>query len=388
MGWVKRGSLSVVIAEQVYGLKPGQTSPVTEDEAGFQVLKLVDTQPANPPSLESMRRVIRNQLVSYRVGLGAARVQSMVASHMGMVPDSANIAWACKFFPKPVDVDRNESGVATVNVTEVLPEFTDADTARSLARWKDGRLSLGRFLTEYGEISPFSRPNVTTPEGMTQMVENIASEPYKARMAVDYGFDKDPMVVYQVESHYSGLIVRRMYSDSIEARTRITPEERRAEYDAHPERYAVPEVRRFATILRPSTTSADSLAAELRAGGSAPAVIVADSVKGLKSGALHEMRADDHGEFKKIVFEELKPGEVTTMPTERSGYTAVVQLLSVSPARLPRYEEVQVAIDDNLRAEKSEGLLHEWLARLKQSHSIEMHPELVMRIRLVDPTMM
>ena len=388
IGWVKRGSLSVVLADQVYAIQPGQISQVIEDETGPQLLKLVETRPAAPPALDSVRRQIRNQLMGYRVSLGATRVQAAVVAYMGLKRDTANVAWACRFFPKPVDVERHETGSTTLNVNETLPEFSNSDTSRVLARWKGGSLSLGRFFIEYQEISPISRPNVSTPEGMTQMAENIASEPYKAKMAVDRGFDKDPMVVYQLDSHYDRLIVTRMYSDSVEARVQVTAAERRAEYDAHPERYRVAETRRFATILRNSQGSADSLVAALRAGASAAAVIAADSAGGFKSGMIRTMTADEHGMFKKIVFEELKVGQVTTMAANQQGGVAVIQLLSVTPERMPAFAEVQVAADDNLRAEKSERLMKDWLARLRKGHRIESHPELVMRVRMIDPLLM
>jgi hypothetical protein len=333
-----------------------------------------------------LRRQIRNQMVEYRANLHAARVQTMVAEYMGFVPDTANISWACRFFPKPVNLKRLEAGGTSLEVDETVPSFDNADTSRILARWKGGTLSLGRFIIEYGNITPFSRPAANTPASMTQMVENIASEPFEAQLAKSRGLDKDPIVVYQIESHYDKLIVTRMYSDSVDARVRVTPAERRAEYDTHPERYKVPETRRFATIQCGSQAAADSLAAALRGGASAAAVIAADSARGTPSGMIRTLNAEEHGVFKKIVFEELKTGQVTTMPAGiKSGGVGVVQLLSISPGRMPAFEEVQAAADDNARAEKSEQLMKTWLRRLRQAHAIETHPELVMRVRLVDP---
>jgi hypothetical protein len=384
MGWVTRASLSVPLAEQVYAIKPGQISQLVEDETGFQILKLVETKPANPPALYTMRRQIRNQLVGYRVSLNGLAVQNEVAAYMGFVADTANIAYVCKFFPKPVTMDHPETGGATMTVNEALPGFSEADTARILARWKGGSLSLGRFLIEYSTITPISRPSVDTPDGMTSMAINIASEPYKAQMAHERGFDKDPVVVSQLESHYDKLIVTRMYSDSVDIWVHVTPQERRAEFDAHPERYRVPETRRFATILRNSQASGDSLAAALRKGASAAAVLAADSVGRFQSGMIRDQNAEEHGPFKRVVFDELRPGQVEVLAGDR-GRVVVVQLLSVTPPRQQIFVEATVAADDNARADKSEKLMKEWLARLRKHHQIEIHPELAMRIRLVDP---
>lgn len=388
IGWIMRANLpSVAIADEVYAVKPGQISQVVEDETGYQIMKVVDTQPAHPPALESLRRMIRSQLFSYRMNLMADRVQTLVAAHMGLVADTANIAWASPHFPRPITVERHETGGADINVSGVLPEFSDSDTSRILARWKDGgSISLGRFLIEYGELSPIARPRVDTPELMTIMVINIASEPYKAQMAVERGFDKDSVVVEQVTSHYEKLIVERMYSDSVDVHVQVTPAERRAEYDRHPERYSLQETRYFAAIARSSQAAGDSLAAALRGGASAAAVIAADSVAGIQSGSIQHLAADEHGPLKKIVFEELKAGQVTTV-AGTDGKVAVVQLLSIEPARRRTYDEASADADANLRAQKSDELLHAWLARLKKGHHIESRPDLVMLVRLVDPVL-
>jgi hypothetical protein len=385
IGWVRRPGLTFNVAEQVYATKLGEISQVVVDESGQQVVKIVETRADNPPAFDALEGLIRKQLFAAAVDKRANAIQDLLAQHAKFKPDSANIAWACKFFPDPKKME-NKGGRATLTVDETIPEFASEDTSRVLARWKDGSLSLNRFLIEYGEISPISRPLVNTPESMTAQAANIALEPYKEQLAIARGYDKDPSYVYQVETQREKLLVERMYSDSVTSRVRSTPEERKAEFEKHRDRYAQLEARRYATILRFSQASGDSLAGLLRAGASAESVIAADARAGFQSGAVHDLREDDHGPFKKLVYEELKPGAAEVITTDQPGKFAVVQLLTVTPRRELSYKEAEEQVYANAEADEAEAVLHEWLARLKKQHKIAAHPELVMKIRLVDPT--
>jgi len=126
---------------------------------------------------------------------------------------------------------------------------------------------------------------------------------------------------------------------------------------------------------------------ELKSGHTADEIIRADSLRGFKSGALHQMSEDEHGPFRKLVFEELKPGDVTTVGPGKDGGYAVVQLISVTPGRQLSFEESDAIVDENLRNQKSEAELQKLLARLRKRHRIEQEPERTALVRLVDPTL-
>jgi hypothetical protein len=191
--------------------------------------------------------------------------------------------------------------------------------------------------------------------------------------------------VAQIDRRLERILVERMYEDSVTSHVHVTKEERRSRYDSDPSKYQQPASRRFATVTRRSAAAADSLVAALRAGAVVDSVIAADNRAGFTGGAIHDLREDEHGPFKKIVYEELKPGGVTTLPVDKQGRVMVVQLLAVTPARQLSFEEAQNTIDDDLRADKADVLLKQLLGRLSRGHEIAMRPDLVMRIRMVDP---
>ena len=381
-GWLSRASLDPGLAETVYALKPGGITPVMETAAGPQIMQCVEIREVSTPSLEGMRYAIKNELINLRVQVGAATLQQLMRDHMSFVPDTANLRFASRFFSPAMSMS-HEGGQAALEFNISLPVFSPGDTSRVLAKWNGGQMSLGRFLIEYRNIPALSRPSVDSPEKLELQVANIALEPYKAQAAIDRGYDKDPVIHAQIESHLEGMMVERMFDDSVSAYVQVSKAERRREYEAHPEIYRVTEERRFAAIGRRSQASADSVVAMLRAGRNATDIIAADSAAGLIGSSIQSQHEDEHGQMHRMVFEEMKPGDITTY-SDRSGAATAVQLLDVLPARSLRFEEVENELDELLRVRKSEGRLQAWIKRLSRGHRIETHPELLMKIDLVE----
>ena len=116
---------------------------------------------------------------------------------------------------------------------------------------------------------------------------------------------------------------------------------------------------------------ADSVIRDLKAGRPAEAILAADSAGGRpRAGAIHDLREDQHGPFRKVVYEELKPGGITTLAPDKDGNVIVLQLISVTPSRQLSYEEAQNIADENLRNQKSEAELQRLLARLSRRFQI------------------
>ena len=104
-------------------------------------------------------------------------------------------------------------------------------------------------------------------------------------------------------------------------------------------------------------------------------------------GSIQERNQSTHGAFHKLLFEELRPGQVSVEGPDRAGDYVVLQLLAFDPGRLLPFEEVEGLIDESMQNMKQEEALNAMLARLRKRCTIEEHPELVMRVRLVDPTL-
>ena len=385
-GWAIRVGMSYAQAEAICTLKPGEISPVIEDEDGPHLFQIIERRQVTPMSLATLRNTIAEQIRNDRAAKNEQKVFDLITSQIGFQLDTANVAWTARFFPNSRSTQRE--GHTLEMVFDVgLPSFSPADTSRVLARWKSGRISVGSFLHAYSDIPPLMRPPVNTPEGLGRQVANVVLEPYRAQAALERGYDKDPRAAKQIEMRREQLLVEHMYEDSVASRISVLPTERRRYYEENKAGFVTYASRRFASIVRRSQAGADSVIADLKAGRSAQAIIDADSVRGLKSGAIHDLREDEHGPFRKVVYEEMKPGDVTTLPGGKDGSVIVLQLVSVTPGRQLSFDEASAMADENIRNKKSEEALQKLLGRLSRNFRITSHPELVMRVRLVDPTL-
>ena len=386
MGWMMRVAMSVPLGEAIAPLKPGEISAVIEDENGFNIVKCVDRTPTAAPAFESMRNNIRDQLFQYQAGRRFGRLQDVLAAQVGLVTDSASIAWASSFFAPP-RTSVQEAGGTNLVINAGVPEFSPADTARILARYRGGVLSLGGFLDFYQHIQALVRPPVNTYEDLRAQVRNLILEPTMAQAAVERGLDKDPSAVAQLELKREQILVERMYQDSVMSKVLVSPEERRRYYDEHRTGYVTFASVRYASFLAHSRAGADSMAAVLRGGVKAEDILRADSLEGILRGSIRDRRADEHGPYQKVLLEELKPGQVTVDGPDKSGDFVVLQSLAYEPGRQLSYAEAQEYVYESVQNLKAEKLLQELIARHRRSHRIESHPELVTRIRLVDPTL-
>jgi hypothetical protein len=388
LGWASRLGLDLAMAEAVYDLRPGETSRVFQDSEGFQIVQVIDRQTVTPLALSSARRTIESQLRAVQIAERSDRLLGMLADRIGLTYDSTNARFASAFFGEPTTVTRDAKGVQLITINENLPEFQPADTARVLARWKDGgRFTLSQFIDGYSAIQPVLRPAVNTVESFMKQVRGIVLEPYMAQYAIERGLDKDSLATAQVSSRLEQIRAEHMVQDSVESKVFVTSDERRAYFKEHEKEFQTFESRRYAAIAARSRAAADSLAAQLRAGVRPEDILFADSLAGIHRGSIQDRREDEHGPLQKVIFQELRPGQVMLDgPAKDSSYT-VVKLISLTPRRQMSFEESQAIADESVMNMKSEALLNQFLARHRRKYRIQSHPELVMKIRLVDPTL-
>lgn len=378
LGWL--GQAVDFDEPRIFNLGPGQISPVLPDPAGFQIVQLLARRAVEPPAWEGARSFIGNQLGLRQVRLRSERLVTILRAQSGMQYDDANIRWAASQFPP----ERRSDVDLAVRFGGVLPVFTPADTARALAQWRDGRLSLGAFVAAYSNLPPTHRPNIHSRESFINQVDAFVLEPYKARMAVERKLDQDSLALAMIDKKREQLLVEHLYRDSVEARISVDAAQRRKYYERHLAQYMTFPSVRYALLVRSDSVSAQALAARLRSGEKAEDIQRADSLAGLPS----RLRADSEGRpgaFHALLFNELKPGKVAVQGPDEKGQYAVIQSLAYDAGRQLSFAESQGYVDESLRSEKAEELFMKLVTRQRRTFKIESHPELVMRIKLVDP---
>lgn len=386
MGWLRVDRLGPALAMRVFPLAPGQMSDVIEDREGFHVVRAVERRPIEPPAYEGIQRLLRGQLEQVRAAERSEHVQEILRARTNLVHDDSTVAWVASRFKQSMQLKQDPLGV-TLQLGGEVPDIAPADTGRTLARWKDGRFSVGDLMHEYMGTSPLLRPSLNSPDAVAGHVDGIVLEPYMADYGRELGLDKDPMTVRLVETRREQLLVERMYRDSVSSRVWVSRPERREFYEKNKPQFVTYPTVEFAAIVRHSKASADSVAAALRAGADPAAILRADSLRGVNGGSLQSRRQNEHGPYHKMLFEEMRPGQIRVEGPDHEGDYAIVKLLTFDAGRQLSFEESEQYADESLQNIKSEKLLNAMLDRLRKKHSIAWRPELVMRVRLVDPTL-
>ena len=97
-------------------------------------------------------------------------------------------------------------------------------------------------------------------------------------------------------------------------------------------------------------------------------------------------RSDEQGPYQKALFEEMRPGDTQLRGPDKHGDFVVIQVIAYDGGRQLSFEESESMIDESLQNQKSEKALNEMIARLQKRYDVAMRPELVMLVKLVDPT--
>jgi len=385
MGWRSRLGVDARLASMVFTLPINQVSEVVEDNQGYHLVVVSERRDAVVPSLEGLRTVIREQLVGLRAGERTREIQKQLLSRLDVVFDDKNVQWTASQFGDPVKMQHQESG-PVLEIDPNLPEMTPADRERILARYQGGQVTLDQLVRSYEAMSPVMRPSMNTTEGVKGHVEAIILEPTMVRLAYERGLDKDSIAVALIEQKREQLMVERMFQDSIQAKVRVTDAMRRKYYEANkPSFFSTPKIR-FAAISAHSRPGADSLKARLLAGEKADAILLADSLSGMpKRGSIQERFQSEPGPYHKLLFEELRPGQVTVEGPDKAGDYVVIQLISFEQGRQLSFAEVERFIDESVQNVTGETLLKDLIARHKKRYHVEAHPEWVMSFQLSPP---
>ena len=259
-----------------------------------------------------------------------------------------------------------------------VPEFEPADTSRVLARWKGGRLSLGDFVHQYTDLTPLMRPAVNDYWLLRGQVISTACTPYMADLARERGLDRDALVLSQVQRRTEELMVEHLYQDSVESKVWVKPEERRAYYEKNKHQYVTFEVVTYGALACDRKSEADSVAAQLRGGLKFADLLAADSLLGIHRGSIKEIRENEPGgAYYKLLFSEMRPGQVTVEGPLRDKSYLVMQGLSHPAGKQLSFEEAQEYVDQSLQNLKAEALLNAFLERLKKRYPVVQHPERV-----------
>lgn len=154
---------------------------------------------------------------------------------------------------------------------------------------------------------------------------------------------------------------------------RPSPEEVRAEYDRHPDRFRRPEEVRVARIFTRSKAEADRARARVAAGAGFGDVAreVSRSPDAPAGGAVGWVRRGDlPSEFEEAVF-RLKPGEISPVISAEEGFL-VFTVAERRAARLLAPEEAEPEIREKISREKADRYLQGLVESARREHRLQV----------------
>ena len=386
LGWGQRDKLDASIANQIYGLRPGETSMPLQDREGWHVVQSVERKPQTPPAYGAFTSSLRDQISETKAAERSEQLLALLRLQSGMEYDTANVVFAASKFGETTKLQQ-EAMSATFNINASLPEFSQEDTSRVLARWKNGgRYTIGSLNHSFSDIPPVMRPNLNLPDALFGFIESTVLEPNIAEHGAQMGLDKDPLVAEPVRKKREELLVEHLYQDSVGTRVWVSKDERTDWYKKNLSQFFTYPWVEFAAIVRSSKAGADSVERMLKSGLSARALLRADSLSGRSSGTIQQRNQHENGSYQKALFEELRPGGVQVRGPDAQGDYAILQLISYNPGRQLSYEESEGMIDESLQNPEADAAVQALIERLKPRYEIAWRPELVPLIKLVDPT--
>ncbi len=381
MGWRGRLGMDATIAAAVWELKPGELSEVLEDPQGFHVLMVSERRPTTAPALTPLRSMIHDQILGLRAGERQRDIQVRLISKVNVVYDEANIRWASGKFERAVSMT-SDGQAPTIEINPNLPDVTTTDRARVLAHYKGGQVTMDQLLHAYESMPTMLRPAMNTVAAVEEQVQAIILEPTMLQLAYDRGLDKDPEAVSLIRKKREELLVTHMFQDSIQSRVKVTAAMRHKYYEDNKKGYfTFPHVQ-YAAFSVHSKAGADSLKARLLRGEKAEAILLADSLAGVKRGSIQGRFQSEHGPYQKVLFEELRPGQVTTDGPDRSGDYIVLQSIAFDGGHQLTFAEVERSLDESLQNAEADRMLQQFIARHAKAYRVEEHPERVMHFRL------
>lgn len=278
---------------------------------------------------------------------------------------------------------------------------TEADRvrrARVVARIGTVQITVGQVEDDIARQSPFMRARYRDPAQLRELVQNMIRFELLAREAERQHFGDDPEVREATAQSAVQLLIRERFDEVITPDS-IPAEDVRAYYEAHPDEFSRPEMRRASHIL----VATRARAAELRQqAGEADARTFRglaqehslDAESRARGGDLRyfdaEGRSPNASEapveaaIVRAAFALHEVGEVSE-PIEVGGQWTIVKLTGRRPAEHRSIEEAAASIRLRLWRERRQRALDEAVERLRTASSLEVHYDRMRAIRLEEP---
>lgn len=270
--------------------------------------------------------------------------------------------------------------------------------ARVLARVGDVRITIGDVEDQIARQSPFMRARYRDPAQLRDLVQNMVRFELLSREAVRQGFGEDPEVREATSQSAVQQFIRERFDERITPES-IPSEDVAAYYEAHPEEFSRPEVRRASHVLVATRAEADALLARLRDADARGFRSIAqelslDAESRARGGDLRYFDAQgrapnstDPAVDAAIVGRAFALEEVgqVSEPVELAGQWSVVKLTGRRPAEHRALTDASPSIRLRLWRERRQQAIDTFVEGLRTRSAVEVHYDRMRPIHMEPP---
>src|SRR5690349_16478123 len=317
------------------------------------------------------RLAVRDTIRSTEV-LGTVARDTLVARLRAVFDDSlaAHLARIWDAIPRP---SKDSSLTSQLHTLSLLPRVPPADTARVLARTREGDLRVSELLAAWTRISPISRPRVGSAAQIEDLARNAIFERHLRRDAERRALAKRPEIAaalmrlreYIAVSHYVGReVYATLNADSLTLKRYFA---------AHREEYVLPVRVRVIQLELPSRADATRMALQLRDAAAAESL----AARAERSGARY--RAEVAEETDAALFHRARAAGFGAVlgPDSTSAGWRVARVGEILPARPREFHEVADLVAHAWYGDEGEARMQALIARLRRGARVAVNERAV-----------
>ena len=284
------------VYERVFSLDIGEVSQPFRTPQGWEIAKVVDKKLV---SFEKYRSVIQRATF-------LEKIENLRSEHIDKLVAESGL--------RPVE-QQVRRFVAAWNEQPGSPQLTPEEWAAPLYEYDGGVITVqqGSYLLH------------NTRLGHTQIDSALLDDRIRRRGAPDLllglaaeagGYAERPAVQEKVKAEKERLLLQGLWEELLEGALKVSAEEARAHYEAHPELYWAPEEIVVQEIMVADESLARELLEQIRNGADMAALATKHSIRrdADENGGLYALRA-----FEKIVYKELMDAAVSAPERELQG---------------------------------------------------------------------
>jgi peptidyl-prolyl cis-trans isomerase C len=373
------GSLPPPLDEAVLGMSPGQVSGAIPYDSYCVVLKLYEKTAAPQGTFEESREGLQ--------AIGQAMAEGVRQREI-----AAQLRKDYKLELNPAVVDLIVAKTAAANPTPggvpgQIPEFSDEEMSRELARWDGGAWPVRTYVERIGGVRDFMRPGYGVDREIVQSLvgDFITGELWQAELKKK-GFDTRPEAIQAGQRAAEEVILTALHDDVVKD-VKVDDARITSFYDEHKAELVTESATRIAVIVSADEAASKSVHDQLAAGAKFETLAAEKSVDqatapngGELMRPLYKQETEQFPDFQQAL-DQLSAGAYSSpIPVPPgfgpAGYMIVKVLERIEPRQLT-LEEIGQDLRERVLAMEQDRVFGEWLTGKMTEFKVEIFPDVL-----------